>query len=665
MGSGAFLVGVCRYLAAALEERLVAEGQWHPADVTVADRAALRRDIAQRCLFGVDVNPMAVQLARLSLWLATLASDKPLTFLDHHLAIGDSLVGARLDDIRRQPPGGRRRRRTPELPLFDDAGLSDVLEHATRTRRRLALEPDETPAVVAGKERVLAALDAPGSLQRRWREVFDLWCAGWYWEKGSGPGSGLFGELTRHVLHGESALPKGTAASLLEHSSALSERQRFFHWPLAFPEVFAHEASTAVDRTGFDAVIGNPPWDMVRGDTGDAGERESRRDDARRFNDFVRDAGIYWTGGRSHANRYQLFVERALQLVRAGGRVGLVLPSGIVNDAGAASLRRHLFDRASVDWIEGLDNRNAIFPIHRGLRFVLLTCTAGAPTSSTACRFGMRRPEDLDDNHRTPLVITRGLLARMSGSDDLGIPEVVNERDLRILEDVTSRVPWLGGGDGWAARFGRELNASDDKHLFRRYTGSRDARPVLEGKQIEPFRTSVEACRYELNPGADPPRVPRRARLAYRDVASATNRLTLIAAMVPASAVTTHTLFCLRNPFSVDVQWVLCALLNSFAANYLIRMRVTTHVTASLMSRLPVPVVTPHDPAFARLARLSRALSTATAPVDDMPEYAELQAIVFGLYGLPPGDVEHVLETFPLVDGEVKRRTVTEIRRAS
>src|ERR671924_3123 len=91
-------------------------------------------------------------------------------------------------------------------------------------------------------------------------------------------------------------------------------------------------------------------------------------------------------------------------------------------------------------------------------------------------------------------------------------------------------------------------------------------------------------------------RVPRRARLAYRDIASATNRLTLIAAIVPARAVTTHTLFCLRTPLSLERQLVLCALLNSFVANYLVRLRVNTHVTAAIMSKLHVPVVADGDP---------------------------------------------------------------------
>ena len=112
MGSGAFLVAACRYLASSYEAALVREGGLTAADISESERADFRRVVAQRCLYGVDVNPMAVQLARLSLWLATLAADKPLTFLDHRLRVGNSLIGASLDDLRRAPrlrSGGPRR----------------------------------------------------------------------------------------------------------------------------------------------------------------------------------------------------------------------------------------------------------------------------------------------------------------------------------------------------------------------------------------------------------------------------------------------------------------------------------------------------------------------------------------------------------------------------
>jgi hypothetical protein len=99
---------------------------------------------------------------------------------------------------------------------------------------------------------------------------------------------------------------------------------------------------------------------------------------------------------------------------------------------------------------------------------------------------------------------------------------------------------------------------------------------------------------------------------------------------------------------------VLCALLNSFVANYLVRLRVNTHVTIAITSRLPVPLIADGDPAAVRLADLARALSDATAPVDEMPEYSELQALAANVYGLSLEEFRHVLGTFPLIPGGVR-----------
>jgi hypothetical protein len=650
MGSGAFLVAACRYLAAAAEDALIDEGAWHAHDITATDRAALRREIASRCLFGVDLNPMAVQLARLSLWLATLATDKPLSFLDHHLVAGNSLVGASPDDVRRQPGGsGPRTRRHEDLPLFPEHDLSSVVEHAIRIRLQLTTQPDDTAAIVREKERTLAALRAQGSSLTSWSRLLDVWCAGWFWTNGSPPDRGTFRELASRLLDGRCALPERISSRLLGHSDAVATRERFHHWPLVFPEVFGDGQTPP----GFDAVIGNPPWDMVRGDLGDEETRASRRTDARLLTDFVRESGIYRVESSAHANLYHLFVERALQLVRRGGRIGLVLPSGFVSDAGSAPLRRHLFDRTDIDAITGLDNRESIFPIHRSTRFILLTCTPGRPTHAVRCRFGITRVEDLERTQTTEartVTVTRAFLEHLSGADDLGIPELPTPHDLSIVERISARVPPLGAEAGWCVQFGRELNASDDRDAFMPCTGAPEARPIVEGKQIEPFRVSLDRCRLELDPRATVPRtIPHRARLAYRDVASATNRLTLIAAIIPARAVTTHTLFCLRTRLTVPEQHVLGALLNSFVANYLIRQRVGTHVTASLMSRLRVPVVRDEHPLFDRLHALATSLARSSAPIEETDEYPQLQALCAHAYGVRPDEFEHVLGTFPLI----------------
>ncbi|MGH9347593.1 MAG: Eco57I restriction-modification methylase domain-containing protein [Vicinamibacterales bacterium] len=673
MGSGAFLVAACRYLASAAEAALLRDGEWQPDDATREARVMLRREVAQRCLFGVDVNPMAVQLARLSLWLATLAGDRPLTFLDHRLAVGDSLAGASLGDALARPPGpGSRRRPRASLPLFDADALAAVVRTVVDARLRLALERDDDVQVVRRKETALAALRQRGSVFMRWKTLLDLWCACWFWD-GDRPAAAVFHALSDSMVRGRSSLPAHVEREWHERARSTAERRRFFHWEVEFPEVFFDEGGRRSARGGFDAVLSNPPWDMVRGDSGESGVREERRTDARRLVEFVRGAGIYTAAAGAHVNRYQLFAERALQLARPDGRVGLVLPSGVVTDTGSATLRRHLFERADVDSVAGLDNRASIFPIHRSVRFVLLTATTARPTERIACRFGVSDPADLDAVDESglqapafPVTLSRSFVARVSGEDDLAIPELATAMDLRILEKITASHPWLSSAAGWHARFGRELNASDDRGAFVPATGARGARPVLEGRQIGPFRVTPEASRYELSPAAMfTTRVSPRARLAYRDVASATNRLTLIAAIVPALAVTTHTLFCLRTPFSYERQLTLCALLNSFVANYLVRLRVNTHVTIAITSRLPVPVVAEDDPAARRLAELARILSGATAPVETMAEYVELQALATHLYGLSTEELARILDTFPLIPRPVRDETLASFSALS
>ena len=661
MGSGAFLVACCRYLASSVEAALVREGRWHAQDVTPADRAGLRREVASRCLFGVDRNPMAVQLARLSIWLATLAADKPLSFLDHHLLTGDSLVGASPHDVTRQPGGGHRRGRPERLPLFDDTALPSALAQAAQLLSRISAEPDDTAAIVRSKERRIEELRSSDSYLAKWTRVLDLWCSGWFWRQGSPPDRGAFLDLMARLLEQKNALPARVATELLEASQQVASCRRFLHWPLAFPDVFL-TSDDSPSVPGFDAVVGNPPWDMVRGDSGAGDARDGRRLEAHQMTRFIRESGIYHVGSRAHLNLYQLFIERALQLVKPGGRIGLVVPSGLVSDGGAAPFRRHLFDRADVDEVTGFDNRHAIFPVHRSVRFVLLTCSPGRPTSSIRCRFGLTSPEELEAPGPAPLILSRRFLAKVSGEDDLGIPELSSECDLAIVEAISTGTPRLGSTDGWHVAFGRELNASDDRDLLVPVQDT-PGRPVVEGKQIEPFRVALHQCRLALRPDADlSVGIPRRARLAYRDVASAGNRLTLIAAIVPARAVTTHTLFCLRTMLPVLHQRVLCALLNSYVANYLVRLRVNTHVTVSLISRLPVPLLQPTEPSFERLNALSDALTSGTTPVEEMDEYHELQAIAARLYGLTSAQFEHVLTTFPLVPETVRQKVLARFK---
>ena len=650
MGSGAFLVAACRYLAAAYESALVATGRCREADFDDAGRAAIRRTIAERCLYGVDVNPMAVQLARLSLWLATLALDRPLTFLDHRLLTGDSLIGAWLTDIGRAPaPVRKRSRPDTSRPLFDTDDVRGALKDALPVRFSLETVSDDTVEQVRAKERALASLSRRGSAIARWKAVADLWCAPWFAPPDRPVPSAAFTALSDAILGGPSALPAAAVDRYLEHAADVAAARRFFHWELEFPEVFFDRDGERSPSAGFDAVIGNPPWDMLRADAGPSSSPAGAAALVR----FTRGSGVYAAQSDGHANRYQLFVERTVALTRQGGRIGLVVPSGLATDHGSAPLRRLLFNRCDVDAMVGFDNRRAIFPIHRSVKFLLLTASTGSPTRTIACRLGEQDAASLESVGDEPadtvpwfsVRVTPALLERLTG-EELAIPELKDPIDLAIAERAAALFPPLGSDSGWGARFGRELNATDDGGALCPAGGGL---PVVEGKLVRPFQVDLGSARYSVSARDARRLLPSAAfehpRLAYRDVASATNRQTLIAAVLPGGCVSTHTVFCLRTRLPLARQHLLCGLFNSLVVNYLARLRVTTHVTTGIVERLPVPRPDRRPGACLEIAALARLL----ARKPDVHRWARLNARVAGLYQLSVAEFTHVLGTFPLV----------------
>ena len=307
-----------------------------------------------------------------------------------------------------------------------------------------------------------------------------------------------------------------------------------------------------------------------------------------------------------------------MRLTRPAGRVGLILPSGIATDHGSAALRKHLFDRTAIDTWIGFDNRRRIFPIHRSMRFVVLATANRGRTDALKFRCGLTDAGALErDAAPAPplLTISRSRLESWS-PDSLAIPEIRRRRGARAPERrFRAAFPRSRDPAGWNVRFGRELNATDDRPHFvphRRDPASR-LLPIVEGKLLSPFRADLDRATLGITAKAAARLLDRasfeRARIAYRDVASATNKLTLIAAMLPAGTVSTHTVFVSKRPLDDRSQWCLLGLMNSFVANYLVRLNVTTHVTAAMMARLPVPRPAEGSAAFAQLVVLSQALA--------------------------------------------------------
>jgi hypothetical protein len=666
MGSGAFLVAACRYLASAYEQALVDEGRVGSTDLDESARADIRRLIAERCLAGVDANPVAVQLARLSLWLATLAEGKPLGFLDHRLRVGNSLVGASPDDLRRVPSGRPSPVRAFTLPLFDEARLEDSVRRVARPLAELTTRRDETVEDVHAKETAWAGLSGDRSPLRPWRLASSLWCARWFWSAPV-PSSSEIRAGIDAVLRSDPTLRAAHLARLLSTAAALEAAHGFFHWPLEFADVFYDEQGHPKERPGFDAVIGNPPWEMLRRDSAQVESRNLGTPEPRNpLVSFVRESGLYPSCDRGHVNLYQPFLERALTLTRSGGRVGLILPWGLAVDEGAAALRSRLIDRTSIDAIVGLDNAEALFPIHRGLRFLALVTSPGQPTREIRAQFGVRSAIALtalpdrdasapEGANPWPIRITPRQI-RLVGGTARRIPDLRRAHDLDWLEWLAAAHPPLGDARGWGARFGRELNVTEDREHF-----GRRGLPVIEGKHLRPFTVDGRSVvrRIERTRAARllPDGRHDHPRLAYRDVSGVGNRLTLIAAMVPAGVVTTHTLFCLRTPVPIEQQHFLCALFNSYVLNAVARMLMGGHLTTGLVESLPVPVWRA-TAAERRIARLARRLADgAREPLLG----ARLQAAVARLYGLDQDTFARVLEGFPLVSMDERQLALTSL----
>ena len=664
MGSGAFLVAACHYLAAAYERALVDEARCSEADVGPSEQVAIRRLIAERCLAGVDINPVAVQLARLSLWLATLAEGKPLGFLDHQLRVGNSLIGASPDDLRRVATDHvRRRSGDGRLPLFDDDELQRSLGKMTRPLRLIATRRSDTAEDVRAKERIWTSLAGAHSPLAPWRTAADLWCARWFWPERRPPTSAEMRAAIDAITKIDPTLHASQIGPWIRKAETAARAHGFFHWPLEFADVFYDETGGPRADSGFDAVVGNPPWEMLRDDASSQASRPSGA-----LVRFIRQSALYPSCGRGHVNLYQPFLERALTLTRPGGRVGLVLPWGLAVDDGAAELRARLLDRSSVDTIVGLDNAHGMFPIHRGLRFMVLVASPGGSTDEIRARFGVRTREEiaaLSSDERDsdiacyPIRLSRAMLARASGPARR-IPDVRRREALDLLDRLASRHPRLASASGWNVRFGRELNITEDRPHF----GARGL-PVLEGKHVHPFVVDAASAAFRIARATAERLLPShgftRPRLAYRDVSGVSNRLSLIAAIVPAGSVTSHTLFCLRTDLPIEQQHFLCGLFNSYVLNAIVRMLMGGHLTTSLVETLPVPAWTGSG-AQRRVARLGQKLADGRRHGFT---HALLQGAVARMYELDRREFQGVLEGFPLVPAHDRGRALRAFERHS
>ncbi|MGH2964472.1 MAG: Eco57I restriction-modification methylase domain-containing protein [Solirubrobacterales bacterium] len=305
MGSGHFLVAAVEFLALAI---VTLPERDEPADID-EDLATIKRRVVEHCIWGVDINPLAVELSKLSLWLATASTDKPLTFLDHRLRCGNSVMSLRHDDVRRH------------LRESGDADQATLYDESFRRRRELDLEiaaelEGADPDTMEGVERRRQLFEQQDAARERLRTLSDAAVGH------------IFGTVTADDL-GQiaTAITAGTSAwndavSPFEQGG-LPPRIDYqpFHWELEFPEVF--------DQGGFDAVLGNPPyvsaWEMTRAD-----------EDLRHG---LADLPPWHEVALRHWDLFVLFVALGQQLLVAGGIFGIIVANPIMRERYAEALR--------------------------------------------------------------------------------------------------------------------------------------------------------------------------------------------------------------------------------------------------------------------------------------------------------------------------------------
>ncbi|MGW4682375.1 Eco57I restriction-modification methylase domain-containing protein [Micromonospora taraxaci] len=520
-GSGHFLVAAARRIA----KRVAAVRERNPEPTVDAVRHALHEVVANS-IYGVDLNPMAVELAKVSLWMEALEPGKPLSFLDAHIKHGNALIGATPALLRRGIPDEAFK------PIEgDDKTFAKGLEKQNAKQRagQGSLFDPDAGAKVANtvfardlRRITTAAADNLGDVRRQasayltWRtsaeyaralHVADAWCAAFMWTKTKDAPSAVTHDVFRALED-----PNASAASQATHDeiARLRGQYRFFHWHLEYPEVFeVPEYGTGIDAAtgwvgGFDCVLGNPPWEHLELKEQEffsaraseiaeaAGAKRKKLIDglratnpllheaygaAKRQIDGVRhfagDSGVFPLCGRGRIKTDPVFAEQGRNLTAPYGRMGMIVPTGIATDATTQFFFKDLVFNGSIAALYDFENRNGLFPaVDSRMKFAVLSLVGRALREPAAkFAFFLHDPIELNDAGKafalTPEEID--LLNPNTGT----CPVFRSRRDAEITLGIYRRVPVLiregdPKGNPWGVSFMQGLfNMTSDSHLFR------------------------------------------------------------------------------------------------------------------------------------------------------------------------------------------------------
>jgi len=526
-GSGHFPIAAAHRIAKRLGS--IRTGDEEPAPSAM--QKALR-DVISKCIYGVDQNPMAVELCKVALWMESLEPGKPLSFLDHHIQCGNSLLGTTPALLKNGIPdeafipiegddkelckaykkqNKEERKGIQSLP-FDQPHSWIQLDNLATAMMTLETMSDDTVGGVRRKQEQYEEL-VRSSQYLYSRLLADAWCAAFVWKKTQAPS--LPYSITENVFRKMESNPLSTPDWMKGEIQRRTEEYKFFHWHLAFPDVFRvptkneiPENNTAGWSGGFDVVLGNPPWERVKlqekewfaehnPQIAHARNRAVRKRliEALKSSDpilyqrfladlrmaegeshLIRNSGRYPLCGRGDINTYAVFAEGMRTLLNEGGRNGCVLPTGIATDDTTKFFFQNVLETQSLVSLFSFENEEFVFPaVHHATRFCLFTVGSGARplTNATEFVFFARQVDHLrDPNRRFSLSV--GDIALLNPNTRTS-PVFRSLKDAVLTKAIYRRVPVLvretsntiPEENPWNIHFSTMFHMSNDSHHFR------------------------------------------------------------------------------------------------------------------------------------------------------------------------------------------------------
>ncbi len=507
-GSGHFLIAAAHRIAGRLAEVRAGDNEPSPNET----RRALR-DVIRHCIYGVDLNPMAVELCKVNLWLESLEPGKPLSFLDAHIKCGNSLVGVgpkmeidelEVPDEAFNPVTGddramaaflkKRNKNEREGKEFIVTVLhtrEDLDRWIAERSRGVEAMPEDSAADVQAKAQAYADLQESVEVLRQ-RQAADFWTAAFFW-KIIAPARKAF-EIAAPTQGQIKRLRSGreVQAGLPEQVRQLSRAVNFFHWPLEFAEAAA--------AGGFDCVLGNPPWERIKLQEEEffaardpqiaaapnkaarqrlidqltqtnpalAAEFEAAKHTAECSSKFVRNSARYPLTAVGDVNTYALFAEHFRNLTNANGRAGVIVPTGIATDDTTKDFFGDLVEKRSLASLFDFENREKLFPaVDSRMKFCLLTLS-GQPVKQARFVFFATRVEHLRDERRR-FTLDPAEIA-LFNPNTRTMPVFRTRADAELTRKIYQRVPVLvnerTGENPWGVRFQAMFHMSNDSGLF-------------------------------------------------------------------------------------------------------------------------------------------------------------------------------------------------------